>query len=105
MAASPHRELSYPVADAASQRKAYPSRWFLEQASALEGAPVYTNGLPKLRDRPWLTIDDSGEHALAHIADAALADRHDYNLHRLLQWRHAGNSLRRHPVGAGGTAG
>ena len=103
VAASPHRELSYPVADAASQRKAYPSRWFLEQASALEGAPVYTNGLPKLRDRPWLTIDDSGEHALTHIADAALADRHDYNLRRLLQWRHEGNSLHRHPLAQEGT--
>ena len=103
VAASPHRELSYPVADAASQREAYPSRWFLEQASALEGAPVYTNGLPKLRDRPWLTIDDSGEHALTHIADAALADRHDYNLRRLLQWRHEGNSLHRHPLAQEGT--
>ena len=103
VAASPHRELSYPVADAASQREAYPSRWFLEQASALEGAPVYTNGLPKLRDRPWLTIDDSGERALAHIADAALADRHDYNLRRLLQWRHEGNSLHRHPLAQEGT--
>ena len=29
VAASPHRELSYPVADAASWREAYPSRWFL----------------------------------------------------------------------------
>ena len=103
VAASPHRELSYPVADAASQREAYPSRWFLEQASALEGAPVYTNGLPKLRDRPWLTIDDSGEHALTHITDAALADRHDYNLHRLLQWRHEGDSLLRHPLAKEGT--
>ena len=103
VAASPHRELSYPVAGAGSQREAYPSRWFLEQASALEGAPVHTNGLPKLRDRPWLTIDDSGERALAHIADAALADRHDYNLRRLLQWRHEGNSLHRHPLAQEGT--
>ncbi len=97
------RTLSYPVADAASQREAYPSRWFLEQASVLEGKPVHTGDLPRLRGRPWLTADDSGEQALTGIADTALADRHDYHLHRLLQWRHEGQALRLHPLAQRGT--
>ena len=103
VATSPHRELSYPLANAASQREAYPSRWFLEQASFLEEAPVHTNGLYKLRDRPWLTVDDSAEHALTDTADAALADRHDYNLQRLLQWKNIGFRLRVHPFAQEGT--
>ena len=103
VAASPRRALSYPVADAASQREAYPSRWFLEQATELEGQQVHTNGLPKLRGRPWLTVNDSGEHALADVADAALADSHDYNLRRLLQWKGEGQQLRRHPLAQQGT--
>ena len=48
LATAPQRELSYPVANAASQRQAYPSRWFLEQASLLEGAPVHASGLGRI---------------------------------------------------------
>ena len=102
VATSLHRELSYPLANAASQREAYPSRWFLEQASTLEDAPVHTNGLLKLRDRPWLTVDDSSEHALTGVGEAALADLQDYSLHRLLQWRRGGMRLRDHPYAQGG---
>ncbi len=97
VATSPHRELSYPVADPASNRKAYPSRWYLEQASHLEGSPVESDSLRKLRDRPWLTVDDSAEHALIGADEASLADRHDYNLHRLLRWRHVGRRVPDHP--------
>ena len=97
VATSPHRELSYPVADPASNREAYPSRWFLEQASFLEGSPLQTDNLRKLRDRTWLTVDDSAEHALIGADEASLADRHDYNLHRLLRWRHVGRRLLDHP--------
>ena len=97
VATSPHRELSYPVADPASNREAYPSRWFLEQASFLEGSPLQTDNLSKLRDRTWLTVDDSAEHALIGADEASLADRHDYNLHRLLRWRHVGRRLLDHP--------
>ena len=100
---APQRELSYPLANAGSQREAYPSRWFLEQASALEGRAVHTSGLLKLRDRPWLTVADSGEQALTGTAETALADRHDYDLHRLLHWRRAGRRLRDHPFAQRGT--
>lgn len=101
-ATSPHLEFSYPVADPASQREAYPSRWFLEQASFLEGAPVHANGLGRLLDRGWLTTDESAEHALVSIGDASLADRHDYNLHRLLRWRRSAIALLDHPFAADG---
>ena len=102
---APRRTLSYPVADGASQRKAYPSRWFLEQARELEGQPVRTADLPGLQGRPWLTITESGEHALTGAHVSALADRHDYQLHRLLAWRQAGERVSRHPlVGEGNSA-
>ncbi len=102
LASTPRSTLSYPVADAGSQRQAYPSRWFLEQASALEGQPVHTNDLPGLRDRPWLTSTDSGEQALSVMADVAIADRHDYVLGRLLGWKQAGERGSRHPLVASG---
>ena len=106
MSSAPRRTLSYPVADGASQRQAYPSRWFLEQATALEGEPVYASDLPGFRDRLWLTTTESAEQALSGLDDAGLADRHDYLLHRLLRWRRDGTRLSRHPlVPGGGVAG
>ena len=106
MSSAPRQTLSYPVANGASQRQAYPSRWFLEQATALEGEPVYASDLPGLRDRPWLTVTDSAEQALSGLDDSDLADRHDYLLHRLLLWRRDGARLGRHPlVRDGGAAG
>ncbi len=98
LASAPRRTLSYPVADGASQRQAYPSRWFLEQASNLEGNQVHTGDLPKLRGRTWLTASDSWEQALSDTTETALADRHDYTLHRLLQWKHSGERVRHHPL-------
>ncbi len=98
VSSAPRRYLSYPVSDAASQRQAHPSRWFLEQASALEGATVHTSGLAELNGRPWLSRDLSAEHALTTIPDQALADVHDYDLSRLLQWRGAGQRLGKHPL-------
>ena len=102
-ASAPRRFLSYPVADAASQRQAHPSRWVLEQASVLEGVTVHTRGLARLGDRSWLSRDLSAEQALAAIPDAALADSHDYHLNRLLRWRSAGARLGHHPLARQGT--
>ena len=98
LASAPRRTLSYPVADGGSQREAYPSRWFLEQASLLEGSRVYAGDVGGLRGRPWLTTDDSGEHALSDVPDNSLADIHDYRLHRLLRWRNEGRRRSRHPL-------
>ena len=97
VASAPRRVLSYPAAGAASNRKAYPSRWLLEQASALENAPIRSSDLSRLTDRPWLTIDASPEHALSRVPESSFADLHDYTLHRLLYWKRSGNRLVAHP--------
>ena len=103
VASAPRRFLSYPVADAASQRQAHPSRWLLEQASALEGRTVHTRGLARLGERPWLSRNLSAEQTLAALPDTALADVHDYHLNRLLLWRNSGEKLSRHPLARQGT--
>lgn len=90
------RTLSYPVAHPASQREAYPSRWFLEQASVLEGKPVRTSDLPRLHERAWLSVDISAEAALSNLPTTLMADEHDYRLYRLLQWRLSGARLGDH---------
>ena len=96
--ASAHRRtLSYPVANAASQRQAYPSRWFLEQASQLAETPVRSGDLAGLGDRDWFTVDDSSERALVNAHKTPAADERDYRLQRLLQWRRDGRNLRDHP--------
>ena len=102
LATAPRRELSYPVANAASQRQAYPSRWFLEQATALEGAPVHASGLGRLGEREWLSIDPSPAEALSRTPEPALADALDYNLSRLLAWRREGRRLGEHPFARDG---
>lgn len=101
-ASAPRRFLSYPIADAASQRQAHPSRWLLEQASTLEGSTVHTSGLAQLAGRPWLSVDVSAERALVEIPDAALADGHDYHLNRLVRWRKASHRMADHPLARGG---
>ena len=52
MATSPHRTLSYPVADPVGGRENHPSRWMLEQASALNGARVAASALGALAEKP-----------------------------------------------------
>ena len=97
LASAPNRVLSYPTADPAGQRANYPSRWFLEQATALGGSKVYTSDLPKLSGRPWLTVIPSMEGALASVSDTSAADPHDYDLERLWRWTRADRRLSDHP--------
>lgn len=103
LASSPRRNLSYPVADGGSQRQAYPSRWFLEQASLLDGRRIYADDLPSLEDRSWLTTDHSGQQALSRTPDSSLADLHDYQLHRLVRWREQRRRVWQHPLAAQGS--
>ncbi len=104
LASAPRRILSYSLADGASQRQSYPSRWFLEQASELEGRPVYTGDLAELHDRPWLTMTASSELGIVGADETALADHRDYTMRRLLQWRGAGRRMREHPLVADSSA-
>ena len=103
VSSAPRRFLSYPVADAASQRQAHPSRWLLEQASALEGRQVHTSGFARLGNRPWLSVDVSAQRALTEVSDASLADDHDYHLNRLVRWRNSGKRMGAHPLARTGT--
>ena len=105
LASAPRRTLSYPVADGNSQRQSYPSRWFLEQASVLEGRQIYSGDLAGLIDRPWLSTTPSAELALATTSDSAVADEHDYVLRRLLQWKSNGRRVGEHPLVLAGSAG
>ena len=94
---APRRTFTYPVADAASQRQAYPSRWFLEQASELAGDPVRSGDLAGLHGHDWLTVDASPQQAIANADEIALADGADFRRKRLLEWRRDGRALPDHP--------
>ena len=96
VSASGSRYMSFPVADPESRRRAFPSRWLLEQAEELAGRVVYADDLPKLREQPWLTVASSLESSIATLETPA--DHHDYNLQRLLVWRGEGTDLSDHPL-------
>jgi RecB family exonuclease len=101
VATAPRRTLSYPITEAASRRTAYPSRWFLEQASNLAGKQVHSGDLLSLTEEPWLSATRSAEHALDGLVDGGLADLLDYQLERLVRWKNEGNSIANHPLAAG----
>lgn len=101
LATAPRRSLSYPVAESSSRGAAHPSRWFLEQASALAERQVHSGDLPSLAEESWLTVTKSAEHALDGLADCGLADPLDYNLERLLRWKKNGNPIAGHPLATG----
>ena len=102
LATAPRRTLSYPVAETSSRREAHPSRWFLEQASALAGQQVHSTTLPSLAGHPWLSVTDSAEHALVGLEETGLADELDFNLNRLVSWRRQGYNANRHPLAVSG---
>ena len=84
LASAPRRALSFPAADPELRRRAFPSPWLLEQASALEGDAVTSDSLLRLK-RPWLTVTVSLEGSLSDLE--VPADRQDYDLQRLLLWK------------------
>ncbi|MDE2779520.1 MAG: PD-(D/E)XK nuclease family protein [Chloroflexota bacterium] len=103
LATAPRRTLSYPLADSGSRRRAHPSRWLLEQASALAGEQVHSGTLGSYGNRDWLTVTQSAEHALGDLDNGQLADELDFNLHRLVNWRRVGYRASSHPLAAEGT--
>ena len=100
LATAPEHTLSYPVADPAGQRGNYPSRWLLEQASRLEGCPLFTSDLEKLKDtdRSWLTKILSLGRSLDTARGITHADRHDLNMEQLRGWQASGRSIAAHAV-------
>ena len=102
LASAPEHTLSYPVADPAGQRQNFPSRWFLEEASRLEGRNVFSSDLPGLSGRPWMTVITSMRHSLATTRDISHADAHDYGMERLNSWKAAGFPVQDHPLAGEG---
>ena len=102
LASAPKATLSFSRADPAGQKVHYPSRWFTEQVSVIEGSPVYTSGLWSLGHRDWLTIIPSMEQSLLSVAEAAPADLHDYDVEWLWRWKRSGRRTREHPLARAG---
>lgn len=102
LATAPEHTLSYPVADPAGQRENFPSRWFLEAATQLEGAPVFSSTLPQFSGRSWMTVITSMQRSLDKAQNGAHADTHDYNMERLQSWKNAGMPANTHPLAAEG---
>ena len=98
-ACAPARTLSYPAADGSSDVRAYPSRWFLEQASRLEGRQVHTSDLGGLAGAAWMTVDRSSAEAIGRAGEEeGFADAHDHDLGRLLEWTAGGRRPSGHPL-------
>ena len=104
MATAPRRTLSYPVADPVGGRENYPSRWMLEQASALAGARIAAVDLPSMSGEKWLEMITSPSTALETVAQAVPADVHDYDVERVWRWTtDDGRPARNHPIAKSGS--
>ena len=101
-AAGRTRVLSFARGDNIAQREQHPSRWFLEEASRQYGAPVYPSmlssprDLASLREQPWFEEVVSAQNGIDTVSASQPADIHDYDLHRLSQWRRLGNRISDH---------
>ncbi len=101
-AAGRTRVLTFARGNNIAMREQHPSRWFLEEASCLYGSPVYPSmlsnprELAQLREQPWFEEVVSAQHGINTLSATQPADIHDYDLHRLSQWRQAGNAIDAH---------
>jgi ATP-dependent helicase/nuclease subunit B len=100
MAAGTSRVLTFARGDNTAQKAQHPSRWFLEEASRLNGSQVFATTLATLRDKPWLEVVASQEGGLRGIDAAQPADAHDYDLHGLLRWKRSGRPIGKHHLAA-----
>ena len=101
-AAGRTRMLTFARGNNIAQREQHPSRWFLEQASSLNGSPIYPTmlssqrELASLREQPWFEEVISAQHGIDAVSASQTADIHDYDLHRLSQWQQRGNRIVTH---------
>ena len=101
-AAGRTRVLTFARGNNIAQREQHPSRWFLEEASRLNGSPVYPSmlssprELASLREQPWFEEVVSAQDGINALSEAQPADIHDYDLHRLSQWRQLGYHIGDH---------
>ena len=98
--------LTFARGDNAAQREQHPSRWFLEEASRLNGTPVYPSmlsspaDLASLREQPWFEVVASAQESIDAVSRIQYADIHDYDLHHLWGWRRSGNRTGEHHLAA-----
>lgn len=90
------RVLTFARGDTTAQKAQHPSRWFLEEASRLNGSQVFASTLADRTKSSWLDIVESQEGGLRKIGLSQPADIHDYDLHRLWLWRRSGNRIGEH---------
>ena len=101
-AAGRTRVLTFARGDNIAQREQHPSRWFLEEASRLNGSPVYPSmlssprELASLREQPWFEEVVSAQDGINTLSESQPADIHDYDLHRLSKWRRLGYRIGDH---------
>ena len=94
--------LTFARGDNAAQREQHPSRWFLEEASRLNGSSVYPSMLSSpgeiasLREQPWFEVVASAQESVNSVSGSQPADLHDYDLHHLWRWRRSGNRIGEH---------
>jgi hypothetical protein len=93
LASAKERVLVFPRADLRGQRGKLPAHWLLESASQLEGRPLFSTDLERLK-RSWYTPVPSFEGALS--AEGARASVQEYDLATLLRWGAAGRSVHDH---------
>ncbi len=96
LAAGQKRILSYPRADAASQRGQYPSLWFVSEVGRLHGAPVGSADIEKLEAEQWLSLIHSSEHGIEYAITLTPADSHDYDMSSIARWRQKDYHLEDH---------
>ena len=94
--------LSFPQGNLGAQHGQFPSRWFLEEASRLYGAPVYSSNMGSLGSVPWLTMVASIEDGLRTVATETPADIYDRDVEGLWRWRRAGKRIEQHYLAASG---
>ena len=96
LAAGQKRILSYPRADASSQRGQYPSPWFVSEVGHLHGALVSSADIEKLEAKQWLSLIHSSQHGLEYANTLAPADSHDYDMSSIARWREKNYHLEHH---------
>ena len=96
--------LTFARGDNAAQREQHPSRWFLEEASRLNGSSVYPSmlsspaELASLREQPWFEMVASAQESINSVSGSQPADLHDYDLHHLWRWRRSGKPIGEHHI-------
>ena len=98
--------LTFARGDNTAQREQHPSRWFLEEASLLNGSSVYPSmlsspvELASLREQPWFEVVGSAQESINAVSGSQPADLHDYDLHHLWRWRRSGKRIGEHHLAA-----